>query len=346
MQLTLVVTGLLDIAPSLLAPADTTAPAFERLLAAAEAPIADTEGSVAIVCSALGAARQRDWPVAPLLARAMAPNSDARYWLCADPATLEVGRDDVRLRSMVSDLDDAEVAALLATLNAHFAVDGLQFIAPVSQHWLIACAEVPSLATRGPGAALDKPLLAFMPSGADAARWQRWQNETQMLLFEHPVNVAREAAGRAPVNGVWVWGGGEPLKAPAHPRIAALYADDWLARELARGAGVPASAAPASLDALRFQSTLSPALVQLAAPLVADNSQSPLAHWLSTLEQQWIKPAAGAFHVGTISELDVVLTGRAKTVRYRARRLTLARRLRIWRAAPRLSTLLAPHYES
>src|SRR5258706_98729 len=120
MQLTLVVTGLLDIAPSLLAPVDTVAPAFERLLAAAE---------------------------------------------------------------------------------------------------------FPSRETRGPAAALGKPLLAFMPSGTDAARWQRWQNETQMLLFEHPVNVAREAAGRAPVNGVWVWGGGEPVKAPAHPRIAAPYSD-------------------------------------------------------------------------------------------------------------------------
>ena len=159
MQLTLVVTGLLDIAPSLLAPADTTAPAFERLLAAAEAPIADTEGRVAIVCAALGVIRQRDWPVGPLLARAMAPNSDAKYWLCADPATLEVGRDDVRLRAMVSDLGDAETAALLATLNAHFAADGLRFIAPTAQHWLVACAAVPALATRGPDA--DAYLVAL-----------------------------------------------------------------------------------------------------------------------------------------------------------------------------------------
>jgi hypothetical protein len=346
MQLTLVVTGLLDIAPALLAPADTTAPAFERLLAAAETPIVDTEGSTAIVCSALGAARQRDWPAGPLLARATAPDCDARYWLCADPVTLEAGRDDVRLRAMVGDLGEAEAAALLATLNAHFAADGLRFVAPAPQRWLLACAAVPALATRGPDAAVGKPLLAFMPSGADAAHWQRWQSEMQMLLFEHPVNVAREAAGRAPVNGVWLWGGGEPVKAPAHPRIAALYSDDWLARELALGAGVPGAPAPESLDALRFQSSLSPALVQLAAPLVGDDSRSSFAHWLSTLEQQWIKPAAGAFHVGTISELDVVLTGRSKTVLYRARRLTLARRLRIWRAAPRLSTLLAPHYET
>ena len=345
MQLTLVVSGLLEIAPSLLAPADTTAPAFERLLAAAEAPVADAEGSAAIVCSALGVAKQRDWPVASLVARASMPDTSAQYWLCADPATLEAGRDDVRLRGMVWDLNDAETTALLATLNAHFAVDGLRFTAPAPNCWLIACPAVQAVATQGPDAALGKPLFAFLPTGADAARWQRWQSEMQMLLFEHPVNAAREAGGRAPVNGVWLWGGGEPVKAPAHPRIAALYADDWLTRELARGAGIPGEAAPASLDALRSHSTRSPALVRLAAPIVGDDSAGQLAHWLATLEQQWIKPAAGAFHVGTVSELDVVLTGRAKTLRYRARRLTLARRLRIWRAAPRLSTLLAPHFD-
>jgi len=346
MQLTLVVSGLLDMAPSLLAPADTLAPAFERLLAAAEAPIADAEGSAAIVCSALGVSKQRDWPVAPLLARASGQDPSAQYWLCADPATLEAGRDDVRLRGIVWDLDDAETAALLATLNAHFAGDGLRFVAPTANCWLIGCTRVQALATRGPDAAVGKPLLAFMPSGADAAHWQRWQSEMQMLLFEHPVNAAREAAGRAVVNGVWLWGGGEPVKAPAHRRIAALFADDWRTRELALGAGIPGEALPATLDALRSHSTLSPVLVRLTAPIVGDDSASQLAHWLATLEQQWIKPAAGAFHVGTISELDVVLTGRAKTVRYRARRLTLARRLRIWRAAPRLSTLLAPHYET
>lgn len=346
MQLTLVVSGLLDIAPTLLAPTDTMVPAFERLLAAAETPVADTDGSAAIVCSALGASKQRDWPIAPLLARASGQDADTKYWLCADPATLEAGRDDVRLRGIVWDLNDAETASLLATLNAHFAADGLRFVAPTANCWLIACSRVQAVGTRAPDSALGKPLFAYVPSGPEAAQWQRWQSEIQMLLFEHPVNAAREAAGRAVANGVWLWGGGEPVKTLARRHIAALFADDWRARELARGAGIPGEATPVSLDALRSHTTLTPALVRLEAPIVGDDSTSQLAHWLTMLEQQWIKPAAGAFHVGTVSELDVVLTGRAKTLRYKARRLTLARRLRIWRAAPRLSTLLAPHFDS
>ena len=127
---------------------------------------------------------------------------------------------------------------------------------------------------------------------------------------------------------------------------AGALAGVWLLALLPLRAALWAFGWQTALDALRFQSTLSPALVRLDAPIVGADSAAQLAHWLVTLEQQWIKPAAGAFHVGTVSELDVVLTGRAKTLRYKARRLTLARRLRIWRAAPRLSTLLAPHFES
>jgi hypothetical protein len=62
--------------------------------------------------------------------------------LCADPATLEAGRDDVRLRGIVWDLDDAETAALVETLNAHFAADGLRFVAPTANCWLIGCAKI------------------------------------------------------------------------------------------------------------------------------------------------------------------------------------------------------------
>jgi hypothetical protein len=344
-QLMLVVRGLLDIAPATLAAADAHAPAFERLLAAAAAPLIDADGSAAILCAALGVAKQRDWPVAPLLARSSPLGASAQYWACADPVTLEVGRDDVRLAGTVGDLGDAETAALLATLNAHFAADGLAFVAPSANRWLLGFASPQAVTTRDTDAALGKPLFAYLPSGPDAARWRRWQNEMQMLLFEHPVNAAREAGGRALINGVWLWGGGAPITASTHARIAALYADDGLACELARAAGVTVAALPPSLDALRYQSSRSPALVQLAAPL-GDDAGARLAQWLSALEQRWIKPAAGAFHVGTIGELDVVLTGRSKAVRYTARRLTLARRLRIWRTAPRLSALLAPHGEA
>ena len=72
MQLTLVISGLLDLPAPALAAIDARAPALTRLLAAAGSPSVVDDGGVAVVCTALGIAKQRDWPVAASLARARA----------------------------------------------------------------------------------------------------------------------------------------------------------------------------------------------------------------------------------------------------------------------------------
>jgi hypothetical protein len=343
MELTLVVSGLLDIAASALADADASAPALARLLAAALPPAMDREGGVAVACTALGVARQRDWPVAPALARAAGIDPGAAYWLCAEPATFVVGQADVRLAGLVRDLAEHETAALLATLNVHFAGDDIRFAALEASRWLVGSDAVQALATHPPDAVLGAPLLALLPTGADAPRWRRWQSEMQMLLFEHAVNRARESAGRAPVNGVWLWGGGTPVASSAGARIAALYSDAWLPSALARVVGVASEPAPESLDVLRGKRSASPALVWLDAPDGAE--VQPVVRWLAALDRDWAKPAADALRAGAISRLDLVFVGRTAALRFGAQRPSFARRLRSWRAAPRLSALLAAPLE-
>ncbi len=206
MQLTLVISGLLDLSESSLASIDEGAPALTRLLAAAGAPAVDRDGSIGVICTALGIAKQRDWPVAPWLARGAGIAATAAYWLCAEPATFEVGRGDVSLSGTVTDLEPVETTALLSSLNAHFAREGVRFDAPHAAHWLAGCVATQSLSTQPPESVIGKPLLGHLMEGTDGGRWRSWQNEIQMLLFEHPVNVAREAAGRAVVNSVWLLG--------------------------------------------------------------------------------------------------------------------------------------------
>lgn len=343
MQLTLVISGLLDLPAPALAAIDAGAPALTHLLAAAGSPAVIDEGGVAIACAALGITKQRDWPVAASLARAAGIDTTAPYWLCAEPATFEVGRGDVRVAGMVRDLHATEAAALLATLNAHFAANDLRFHAPEPAHWLIGCGAGQVLTTHPPERVIGKPLLGHLPEGADGERWRSWQNEIQMLLFEHPVNSAREAAGREVVNSIWFWGGGTPAPPSAHARIASLYADAWMPRELARATGVSCRSVPASLDVLRDKSEQSPALVWLEPPPATESAQ--LANWLGELDRDWATPARGAFHNGTIKGLDIVGLGRSRAARFTAKRLSLARRLHAWRSAPRLSALLAPHLE-
>jgi len=337
MQLTLVVRGLLDLPPATLAAADSAASALTRLLAAASAAQSEPGAASAVACQVLGIARQTDWPVAPWLARGAGIDAGAGYWLCAEPAHFVVNRTDVRLEALVDDLDAEESAALRATLATHFAPDGVTVAALDASHWLLGTRDAQALTTVPPDATFGEPLIAHLPSGADAARWQQWQSEIQMLLFEHPVNVAREAASKKTVNGVWIWGGGAPALAAAAPELAALYANARLPTLLASARGVATFALPNSLEAMRDQSTLSPALAWLE---LEDGDDSARIASLAALDASWFAPARGAFHNGTIRALEIILVGRDAALRYEARRLSLARRLRAWTSAPRLSRLL------
>lgn len=346
MHFTLVVSGLLDISASLLADIDAGAPALTRLLAAAGPPSVDHDGGIAVICTALGIAKQHDWPAGYWLARAAGIDATAAYWLCAEPATFTVGRADVRLSAVVGDLDPAESTALLSTINAHFKSDGIRFVALNPARWLVGAAAAQSLSTVPPEHVMGKPVLRHLPAGADAGRWRTWQNEIQMLLFEHPVNIAREAAGRPVINSVWLWGGGTGTSESTRPqpRIAALYANEWRLLELARAVDVVCMPVPESLDALRDKSSQSPAMSWLEAPIGTD--QESRTNWLIALDHHWATPARGAFHNDTIKSLDIVLTGRSGAAYFSGKRLSLARRLRTWRSAPHLSTLLAPYLEA
>ncbi|MEP6943049.1 MAG: hypothetical protein ABI981_08945 [Betaproteobacteria bacterium] len=339
MQLTLVVRGLLDLLPATLGAADGAAPALTRLLAAASAPEPEDGAANALACRVLGIARQTDWPVAPWLARGAGLDGSAGYWLCAEPAHFVVNRTDVRLDALVHDLNDEESTALRATLATHFAGDGVNVAALDASHWLLGMRGAQSLATVPPDAIFGEPLIAHLPTGADAARWRQWQSEMQMLLFEHPVNTAREAAARKPVNGIWIWGGGAPALAAAPPPLAALYSNARLPALLASARGVVTSSLPGSLEAMRDLSSGSPALAWLELDY-SDDASARIAS-LATLDASWFAPARGAFHNGTIRELEILLVGRDTTLRFEARRLSLARRLRAWTSAPRLSKLLA-----
>ena len=53
---------------------------------------------------------------------------------------------------------------------------------------------------------INKDINAFLPTGDGAMQWAKFQNEIQMLLFDHPVNLAREAKQLPAVNSIWCYG--------------------------------------------------------------------------------------------------------------------------------------------
>jgi len=331
MHFTIVVPGLLDWPLLALAAVEKEAPALARLIAAAPSPAIEEDGLVATACRCCGIAKQQDWPVAPWLARAAGLDTDGAYWLCAEPARFVVGQADVRLAGLVSDLERAEADALIATLNAHFADDGIRFFAPGPTHWFARVEHAPRLVTFPPETALGAPLVPYLAAGPDAARWRRWQSETQMLLFEHAVNRRREQTRRALVDSVWLWGGGTLVLRDA-PAVR-IFADGGLIYDLSRSAGLVPAPLPVALDAVP---SAVPQVFWLDA-LDVDAAATRLA----ALDRAWLAPAERALHAGAPREVQLVIAGRARALEFRLPRPALIQRWRSRFSSPRVAPLLA-----
>jgi hypothetical protein len=105
-------------------------------------------------------------------------------------------------------LDADESDALIAALNKHFEADKLQFFWHETQ-WFLRLEHNPNIQTHAPQAALNKAVGAYLPTGEGAIKWAAFTNELQMLLFEHPINLARETKGLPAINSIWCYGLGQ-----------------------------------------------------------------------------------------------------------------------------------------
>ncbi len=236
------------LCPGLFAPAALLAgqglrtPALDRLLARAEPRQGEPRDPLATLAAAFGlrAPPDQDLPLAPLALLAEAPElARDGCWFHADPVHLRPDRDRLLLFSGPGLRPEPdESAALIAAFNDHFAREGLHLTEPRPGAWYLRVDTAPgALRTQPLPAVAGRPLDAFLPTGADARAWTRWQNEAQMLFHQHPVNRAREQAGRPGLNGVWTWGGGVLPRIADGPGLS--VADHPLARGLARAAGGP-----------------------------------------------------------------------------------------------------------
>jgi hypothetical protein len=136
-------------------------------------------------------------------------NIDGAYWLYAAPVHLVLQRDSFSLAVPVPlPLEKAESDALTSALNQHFSQDNMQFFWHENQ-WFLRLESNPNIVTTSPEASLNKDISAYLPTGEGAIKWAKFSNEIQMLLFEHPVNLAREAKRLPAVNSIWFHGGGQ-----------------------------------------------------------------------------------------------------------------------------------------
>lgn len=283
------------------------------------------------LCELFGVSRQQDYPVASLCLLAEGVNPESGYWLRADPAHMAVERDQVVLtEASAFPITRDEADALVKALNQHFAADGMYFVATRQQHWYLRLEQTPLLTTHSLYQAAGRNIHPLLPAGQQAMRWRALLNEVQMLLFNHPVNEARESRGIAPVNSIWAWGGGT-LPTELRLPFDHVWADDPLARGLALAAGAASHPLPEQADAWLEQRKTGGHLLVLDKLRAAACYGDPHT-WrsqLQLLEQLWFAPLKRAVQRGAI-DLSLHAPTPAGTLSFTLTRSSL---WKLWRPA-------------
>lgn len=329
MPIHLVIPGLLWPRASLTGPAsDLELPALARLLGTGQRRTADFEPLDRQLARLLGhrAAHDRSPPLAALrrLGEDDPPvDAGSGEWLCADPVNVSFAREHLLLNDFPpGELAGDEVAALVEALNAAFPDLG-RFEACSDRRWYLRVAEPPRATLFPLHDVVGRPVQHFLPEGDDARLWRRTMNEVQVLLHNHPVNQAREAAGRRTANSVWFWGAGS-LAAPAAPLPLAVQSSDPLTRGFVRAAG----AEPKRPD---FDAAVREPTLVVLDDLLEASRHLDLDRWrdhLVALERDWFAPLLDALGNGRVDSVRLTAPGDRQTLELEVRR---SDRWKLWR---------------
>jgi hypothetical protein len=150
-------------------------------------------------------------------------------WIAAaDPVYLEPHLDHLRLHALRRNgVPPGQMRTLIDHLQSTLADDDeFGFVRLGSYCYLsaklpIATAKIPAYVVNQ-----QKP-NAFLPSGEGCAAHHNLTSEIEMALHEHEVNRARVEQGQQPVNGLWLWGGGNAAEQITRPQPP-LFSDDAL----------------------------------------------------------------------------------------------------------------------
>ena len=84
----------------------------------------------------------------------------------------------------------------------------------------------------------DQPALDHGPRGTGADLLARLMAEGTAIIRDHPVNLARIAAGQRPANAVWLWGQGKAPRLPKFQVVHGLKGAIVSAVDLVRGVAI------------------------------------------------------------------------------------------------------------
>lgn len=219
-------------------------------------------------------------------------------WFIINPAHIDIARNHLSLGDMRRlHLDEGHARALFDTARPLFDELGKTLVYGDAQTWFMRAGDWHDLTTASPDAAVGMNLTDWLPTGAAAVQFRKLQNEVQMLWFEHPANVEREARGLQAVNSFWPWAVADANAAYAFsPSIASTDVPAWLTA-IAKPFGAKAG------DSMVVRG-------ELCEPAIGADWAGWLAH-MHHLEQVTFAPTLAALKEGHSEKVKLVLGHRS-----------------------------------
>ncbi|MDP2134032.1 MAG: hypothetical protein Q8J99_10515, partial [Sulfuritalea sp.] len=152
----------------------------------------------------------------------------------------------------------------------------------------------------------------------------------------HPVNRAREAAGKPAVNSLWPWGGGR-LPAGLAGTHDALWSDDPVAQGIARLLQIDGGALPGHFAGIGGRTPLA-----VFATMEHPARRGDAIVWrdeLARFDADWLAPALAALRSGRLDALRLIAPGELAAAELKISRGDL---WKFWRKPCPLAELVAP----
>ena len=147
------------------------------------------------------------WPMAAICRQHEARDAYDQTWLRAEPLFLQAEMRGARVMACGTlPLSLQEKQAVLSALKPVFGDSGFELSSSRHDFFYIRALSASPIPAFSPAPEiLGCDLAGLLP---DNRQWLAIFNECQILLHNHPLNVARQQQGQLPVNGLWFWGQG------------------------------------------------------------------------------------------------------------------------------------------
>lgn len=149
-----------------------------------------------------------------------------QIWGMLSPGHWLMGRDHLTLLDPATlGLSEGESRTVFDAIRPLFEEDGWTLLWGSAQRWYAAHPSLASLPTASLDRVIGRNPDLWLTDHTEARMVRRLQSEVQMLLYQHPVNDAREAQGLATVNSFWLSGCGAPPARTSLPAGVQLIDD-------------------------------------------------------------------------------------------------------------------------